>query len=136
MNKQQQQQQTDSSGRLSDMTGSDTRELPTKDIDMTVLDTFRTPKRVCSQFPFPRLGFSMSTGSGASQLATPTRRQKDVDHTVDPLIVAAFAASSTTTFPFHTKYSSQAWGMGTGNNPVSARERWLLLIPYLLHFPD
>jgi hypothetical protein len=42
------------------------------------------------------------------------------------LIVAAFAASSTTTFPFHAKYSSQAWEMGTGNNPVSVCERCLM----------
>jgi hypothetical protein len=94
-----------------------------------ILDTFRTPKRVCSQFPFPRLGFSPSTGSGASRLAAPTRRQKDVDHAVDPLIVTAFAASSTTAFPFHTKYSSQAWEMGTGNNPVSVCERCLFNDP-------
>jgi hypothetical protein len=71
--------------------------------------TFCTPKRVCSQFPFPRLGFGASTGSGASRLAAPTRRQNDADRAGSPLIVAA---SSTTTFLFHANYSSQAWEMG------------------------
>jgi hypothetical protein len=95
-------------------------------ISVRRIDTFRTPKRVCSQFPFPRLGFSTSTGSGASRLAAPTRRQKDVDHIVDPLIVAEFAESSTTTFPFHAKYSSQAWEMGNGNNHILVCERCLI----------
>jgi hypothetical protein len=81
-----------------------------------------------SLFPVPisQAWLRTSTGSGTSRLAAPTRRQKDVDHTVDPLIVTAFAASSITTFPFHTKYSSQAWEMGTGNNPVSVCERCLM----------
>jgi hypothetical protein len=70
----------------------------------------------------------MSTGSGASRLDA-TRRQKDADRAVDPLIVAA---SSTTTFLFHAKYSSQAWEMGTGNKLFSVCER--CLIPDLLIF--
>jgi hypothetical protein len=88
----------------------------------SVLDTFGTPKRVCSQFPFPGLGSGKSTGSGASRLAAPIRRHNDADRAVDPLIVAA---ASTTTFPFHAKYNSQAWEMGTGNKLFSVCQRCL-----------
>jgi hypothetical protein len=87
------------------------------------IDTFYTPKRVCSQFLFPRLGSGTSTGSGASQLAATIRRHNDADRAVDPLIVAA---ASTTTFPIHAKYNSQAWEMGTGNKPFSVCKRCLI----------
>jgi hypothetical protein len=99
---------------------------------LPVLDTFGTPKRVCSQFPFPRLGFSTSTGSGASRLAAPIRRHNDADWAVDPLIVAA---ASTTTLPFHAKYNSQAWEMGTGNKPFRC-QRCLLLFSYNICIPS
>jgi hypothetical protein len=112
---------------------------------LPVLDTFGTPKRVCSQFPFPRLGFSTSTGSGASRLAAPIRRHNDADWAVDPLIVAA---ASTTTLPFHAKYNSQAWEMGTGNKPfrcakgvycffltISAYHREITFSPFLGFLP-
>jgi hypothetical protein len=92
-------------------------------ITLAGLDTFGTPKRVCSQFPFPRLGFGTCTGSGASRLTAPIRRHHDADRAVNPLIVAA---ASTTTFPFHAKYNSQAWEMGTENKPFSVCQRCLL----------
>jgi hypothetical protein len=39
--------------------------------------------------PFPKLGFSASTGSGACRLAAPTRRQNDADRAGSALIAAA-----------------------------------------------
>jgi hypothetical protein len=82
---------------------------------MTVkLDTFGTPKRVCFQFAFPRLGFGTSTGLVPPMLLL---QSEDIMMLIELLILSLSLQLQQPPFPFMLSTTAKSGKWELGINP-------------------